>query len=98
MIELCKWGYGWCMHIFKLNPLHSGIVHISFNLGILRCRKLIMNIFSKPEMLITFQANIQMTITIHVKYLEIGTVINLSFIWPTGLYNSHVTETYSHRP
>jgi len=62
MIKLCKWGYGRHMHIFKLIPiLCSGIVHIEFNSGILRCRKLIMNIFSKPKTLITFQANTQMT-------------------------------------
>jgi len=57
-----------------------------------------MNSFYKPKTVITFQANIQMTITIHVKNLETGTVLNLSFIWPAGLYNSHVTETHSHRP
>jgi len=66
MIKLCKWGCGCHMHILKLNPLYcSGIAHSAFNSGILRCRKLIMNIFSKPKTLITFQANIQMTIVIH---------------------------------
>jgi hypothetical protein len=80
MIKLCKWGCGCHMHIFKLNPLHcSGIVHIVLNSGILRCRKLIMNISSKPKTWIKFQANVQMTITIHIKYLEI-TVINQNCI------------------
>jgi len=79
MIKLCRWGYGCHMHIFKLNPLHcSGIVHSAFNSGILRCRKLIMNIFSNPKTLITFQANMQMTIRIPIIYLEI-TVINQNY-------------------
>lgn len=52
MIKLSKWDYGCHMQILKLNPLHcSEIVHIAFNSGILRYRKLIMNIFSKPKIL-----------------------------------------------
>lgn len=52
MIILCKWGCGCHMQIFKLNSLHcSGIVHIAFNSGILRHRKLVMNVFSEPKIL-----------------------------------------------